>query len=242
LKLQLHFCVMKNEGKPLRVICFDDNKNIRDSVSMLLSTTGNIKMIAGFDSCKNLLQDIEREKPDVIIMDIDMPEINGVQAVEILRKQYPTLPVMMLTGFEDDEKVFSSLCAGANGYILKNTKMDSLINQIQEVYEGGAPMTPLIARKVLNQFAKMQPQKTPDENYNLSNREKDVLHLLVQGKSYKMIADELHISYETVHSHIRKIYQKLQVNSVGEAVSKTISKNILKAFAALITATGFWQV
>ncbi|HNR18991.1 MAG TPA: response regulator transcription factor [Bacteroidia bacterium] len=233
---------MKNEGKPLRVICFDDNKNIRDSVSMLLSTTGNIKMIAGFDSCKNLLQDIEREKPDVIIMDIDMPEINGVQAVEILRKQYPTLPVMMLTGFEDDEKVFSSLCAGANGYILKNTKMDSLINQIQEVYEGGAPMTPLIARKVLNQFAKMQPQKTPDENYNLSNREKDVLHLLVQGKSYKMIADELHISYETVHSHIRKIYQKLQVNSVGEAVSKTISKNILKAFAALITATGFWQV
>lgn len=233
---------MKNEDKPLRVICFDDNKNIRDSVSLLLSTTGNIKMIAGFDSCKNLLQDIEREKPDVIIMDIDMPEINGVQAVEILRKQHPTLPVMMLTGFEDDEKVFSSLCAGANGYILKNTKMDSLINQIQEVYEGGAPMTPLIARKVLNQFAKMQPQKTPDENYNLSNREKDVLHLLVQGKSYKMIADELHISYETVHSHIRKIYQKLQVNSVGEAVSKTISKNILKAFAALITATGFWQV
>jgi DNA-binding NarL/FixJ family response regulator len=233
---------MKNEGKPLRVICFDDNKNIRDSVSLLLSTTGNIKMIAGFDSCKNLLQDIEREKPDVIIMDIDMPEINGVQAVEILRKQHPTLPVMMLTGFEDDEKVFSSLCAGANGYILKNTKMDSLINQIQEVYEGGAPMTPLIARKVLNQFAKMQPQKTPDENYNLSNREKDVLQLLVQGKSYKMIADELHISYETVHSHIRKIYQKLQVNSVGEAVSKTISKNILKAFAALITATGFWQV
>lgn len=233
---------MKNEGKPLRVICFDDNKNIRDSVSLLLSTTGNIKMIAGFDSCKNLLQDIEREKPDVIIMDIDMPEINGVQAVEILRKQYPNLPVMMLTGFEDDEKVFSSLCAGANGYILKNTKMDSLINQIQEVYEGGAPMTPLIARKVLNQFAKMQPQKTPDENYNLSNREKDVLHLLVQGKSYKMIADELHISYETVHSHIRKIYQKLQVNSVGEAVSKTISKNILKAFAALITTTGLWQV
>ncbi|MBK7856550.1 MAG: response regulator transcription factor [Bacteroidetes bacterium] len=233
---------MKNEGKPLRVICFDDNKNIRDSVSLLLSTTGNIKMIAGFDSCKNLLQDIEREKPDVIIMDIDMPEINGVQAVEILRKQHPTLPVMMLTGFEDDEKVFSSLCAGANGYILKNTKMDSLINQIQEVYEGGAPMTPLIARKVLNQFAKMQPQKTPDENYNLSNREKDVLQLLVQGKSYKMIADELHISYETVHSHIRKIYQKLQVNSVGEAVSKTISKNILKAFSALITAMGFWQV
>ena len=108
--------------------------------------------------------------------------------------------------------------------------MQSLIQYINEVHQGGAPMTPVIARKVLNRFAKLQPVKQPDENYNLSNREKDVLQLLVKGKSYKMIADELCISYETVHSHIRKIYNKLQVNSVGEAVSKTISKNILNAF------------
>lgn len=230
---------MQNEKKPLRVICFDDNKNIRDSVSLLLSTTANMKMIAGFDSCKNLLQDIEREKPDVIIMDIDMPEINGVQAVTMLRKQHPNLPVMMLTGFEDDEKVFSSLCAGANGYVLKNTKMDSLINQIQEVYDGGAPMTPIIARKVLNQFAKVQPAQPSNEEYNLSHREKEVLELLVKGKSYKMIADELNLSYETVHSHLRRIYRKLQVNSVGEAVSKTITGNLLKLFSVLPLLSGF---
>lgn len=108
--------------------------------------------------------------------------------------------------------------------------MQSLIQYIDEVHLGGAPMTPIIARKVLTQFAKVQPIKQQGENYNLSNREKDVLELLVKGKSYKMIADELSVSYETVHSHIRKIYQKLQVNSVGEAVSKTISKNILNTF------------
>ena len=166
-------------------------------------------------------------------MDIDMPPVSGIEAVKTIRRDYPELPIMMLTGFEDDESVFASICAGANGYILKNAKMDSLINNIKEVYEGGAPMTPVIARKVLNQFAHVQQVKSTaveNENYNLSNREIDVLQLLVKGHSYKMIADELHISYETVHSHIRKIYNKLQVNSVGEAVSKTISRNILNAF------------
>ena len=108
--------------------------------------------------------------------------------------------------------------------------MESLINQIQEVYDGGSPMTPIIARKVLNQFAKVQPALSTNEDYNLSKREKEVLEHLVKGKAYKMIADELNISYETVHSHVRKIYQKLQVNSIGEAVSKTISRNILKVF------------
>lgn len=224
--------------KSIKVICFDDNKNLLESVAMLFSTTNNIQLLASYNSYHTILEITEEKKPDVILMDIDMPPLNGIDAVKRLRTKFPELPVLMLTGFEDDEKVFASLCAGANGYILKNTKMDSLISQVREVFEGGAPMTPIIARKVLNQFAKIQPQKMNDENYNLSNREKEVLQLLVQGKSYKMIADELHVSYETVHSHIRKIYQKLQVNSVGEAVSKTISKNILKVLGTLfISAT-----
>ncbi len=223
--------------RTITVICFDDNKNLLESVSLLLSTTNNIQLVGSYDSYHNIHEVVNKKKPDVILMDIDMPPLSGIDAVKRLRTQYPDLPVLMLTGFEDDEKVFASLCAGANGYILKNTKMESLISQIREVYEGGAPMTPIIARKVLNQFAKVQPQKAADENYNLSNREKDVLQLLVQGKSYKMIADELNISYETVHSHIRKIYQKLQVNSVGEAVSKTISKNILKSLALLFISS-----
>ncbi|MBK9636872.1 MAG: response regulator transcription factor [Bacteroidetes bacterium] len=219
-----------NENKTLRIIIFDDNNNMRESIDLLLSTTDHLRLIAGFDSCKNLLFDIEQTNPDVILMDIDMPSVTGIEGVKVIRAQYPELPILMLTGFEDDDKVFNSLCAGANGYILKNAKMESLIHYIEEVHAGGAPMTPIIARKVLTQFAKLQPEQYQKEEYFLSDREKDVLQLLVKGKSYKMIADGLNISYETVHSHIRKIYQKLHVNSVGEAVSKTISRNILKTF------------
>jgi len=219
-----------DEKKILRIVIFDDNKNVRESIEMLLSVTDNMQLVAAFDSCKNLLNDVAQSKPDIVLMDIDMPGITGIEAVQLLHVKHPVLPVLMLTGFEDDDKVFASLCAGANGYVLKSANMQSLIQYINEVHQGGAPMTPVIARKVLNQFAKIQPVKQPDENYNLSSREKDVLQLLVKGKSYKMIAEELNVSYETVHSHIRKIYNKLQVNSVGEAVSKTISKNILSVF------------
>ncbi|MEO8086691.1 MAG: response regulator transcription factor [Bacteroidota bacterium] len=216
------------EKKTLRIIMFDDNINVRESIALLLSTTENMQLAASFDSCKNLISDIDATNPDVVIMDIDMPNITGIEAVKILRAKFPQLPVLMLTGFEDDEKVFDSLCAGANGYVLKNAGMESLIQYIDEVHSGGAPMTPVIARKVLTQFTKLQPSRMLNQAYNLSSREKDVLQLLVKGRSYKMIASDLNISYETVHSHIRKIYQKLQVNSVGEAVSKTISGNILK--------------
>lgn len=224
-----------DKSKILRVIIFDDNVNVRESIALLLSTTENMQLTASFENCKQLITDIEKTNPDVVLMDIDMPVFNGIDGVRLLRTKFPDLPVLMLTGFEDDEKVFNSLCAGANGYVLKNANMESLIQYINEVHAGGAPMTPVIARKVLNQFTKFQPATTTDESYNLSVREKDVLQLLVKGKSYKMIADELNISYETVHSHIRKIYQKLQVNSVGEAVSKTLSKNILRSFIFSIT-------
>lgn len=201
---------------------------MRDSVHLLLSTTGNMKVVASHESCHDLIEKLHAGRPDVILMDIDMPGTNGIDAVKLLRRHFPDLPVLMLTGFEDDEKVFSSLCAGANGYILKNTRMEPLIMQIEEVYNGGAPMTPVIARRVLNQFAKVHPTQTNNEDFNLSPREKEVLQHLVKGRSYKMIADELHISYDTVHSHIRKIYNKLQVNSAGEAVSKIMENNILR--------------
>ena len=228
-------------NKPLRIIIFDDNRNVRESVALLLSTTENMELTAAFESCKDLLQQIEITQPDVVLMDIDMPSMNGIEALKQIRIKYPDLPVLMLTGFEDDEKVFNSICAGSNGYILKNAKMESLIQYINEATKGGAPMTPVIARKVLNQFVKVQPSQNNGEDYNLSKRERDVLQLLVKGKSYKMIADEINVSYETVHSHIRRIYQKLQVSSVGEAVSKTISKNILRAFVWLMAYLAWWH-
>lgn len=215
--------------KSLRVVCFDDNKNFRDSVTLLLSTTSHIKVVESYDSYEGIAEIIKYLKPDVVLMDIDMPPVSGIEAVKIIRLEFPELPILMLTGFEDDEKVFASILAGSNGYILKNIKMDSLIQNIEEVCSGGAPMTPVIARKVLTQFAKTQPATSPpSEDYNLSEREKEVLQLLVTGKSYKMIAGDLDIRYETVHSHLRRIYHKLQVNSVGEAVSKTITQKILK--------------
>ncbi|MBL0072745.1 MAG: response regulator transcription factor [Bacteroidetes bacterium] len=226
---------MKNNK--LRVIIFDDNQNVRESVKLLLSTTETMEIVESFENYENLLKDIAATKPDVVIMDIDMPGTNGIEGVTKLRVKYPELPVLMLTGFEDDEKVFNSICAGANGYVLKNASMDSLITQIEEVHQGGAPMTPVIARKVLNKFSKIHPPSKPvteDDNLQLSSREYDVLQLLVKGKSYKMIAAELNVSYETVHSHIKKLYQKLQVNSVGEAVSKTLTKNILGKIMMLI--------
>src|SRR6185295_9394267 len=216
-------------NKTLRIIIFDDNRNVRESVALLLSTTENMQLTAAFESCKNMLQQIELNKPDVVLMDIDMPSMNGIDAVKQLRTKFPLLPVLMLTGFEDDEKVFASICAGANGYVLKNANMESLIQYIGEVYHGGAPMTPVIARKVLNQFSKLQPAKSVHDEFNsLSSREKEVLNLLVKGKSYKMIADELFIGFETVHSHVSRIYKKLQVSSVVEAVSKTITIGKLK--------------
>lgn len=229
-QVKIHFCTMSvPESKLLRIIIFDDNSDVRESVEMLLSTTKDMEFAAGFESCKDLIKEIELLRPDVVLMDIDMPSMSGIDAVKLLRTRFPALPVLMLTGFEDDEKVFDSICAGANGYVLKNANMESLIRYISEVYHGGAPMTPVIARKVLNQFSRLQPAKSvQDEFNNLSSREKEVLNLLVKGKSYKMIADELFIGFETVHSHVSRIYKKLQVSSVVEAVSKTMTIGKLK--------------
>lgn len=224
----------------LQVIIFDDNINVRESITLLLSTTDNMRLCSAFDSCLNMIQHIEETNPDIVLMDIDMPDLSGIDAVKLLRTKFPALPVLMLTGFEDDEKVFASLCAGANGYVLKNANMTSLIQYINEVHAGGAPMTPVIARKVLTQFTKLQPAQEQNEDYNLSSREKEVLQLLVKGKSYKMIAADLNINYETVHSHIKKIYQKLQVSSVGEAVSKTINQRILKSVILFTSCFYTW--
>jgi len=207
----------------IRIILFDDNRSICDSIGLLLSTIDEMALVATYHNAENVVERIRKATPDVILMDIDMAGITGIEAVRQIRAKNVTIPVIMLTGFEDADKVFASICAGANGYILKSANMDELVGHISEVHKGGAPMTPVIARKVLDRFVKLQAAPHPEEDFNLSKREDQVLQLLVKGKSYKMIAEELKVSYETVHSHVRKIYQKLQVNSVSEAVSKTLS-------------------
>jgi DNA-binding NarL/FixJ family response regulator len=164
-------------------------------------------------------------QPDVVLMDIQMPEADGIQGVKTINELFPNIKVIMQTVFEDDDKIFDAIRFGAAGYILKKAEPQKIIDAINEVVAGGSPMTPSIATKVLGYFRKKEVDNS--ELYRLSEREKEILVLLVDGKSYKMIADALSISYHTVNSHIKKIYEKLQVHSVGEAVSKAIQNKLI---------------
>jgi len=213
----------------LRIAIFDDNKNIRESISMLLNTEKDFEMVGSFSNVLDCIADVKACKPDIVLMDIEMPGMTGIEAVKILKKEYPQLLILMQTVFEDDDRVFDSICAGASGYILKNYLNTRLIDSIKELQFGGSPMSPSIARKVLTKMQMLPPsseiQNTND--YNLTKREKEVLACVVNGLSYKMIADHLFISYETVRTHIKKIYEKLHVASISEVVSKAIHQRIV---------------
>ncbi|MEI6901416.1 MAG: response regulator transcription factor, partial [Bacteroidota bacterium] len=162
----------------------------------------------------------------VVLMDIGMPGMQGTEAVKILKSQFPELKILMETIFEDDEKVFTSICNGAEGYILKTTPPAQILDAIRDIHEGGAPMTPSIASKVLSMF-KAGTTFVKDESYNLTEREKEVLKFLVEGMSYKKVAEKCFISIDTVNSHVKNIYRKLQVNSKSEAVGKAIKGKIV---------------
>ncbi|MDQ4140760.1 MAG: response regulator transcription factor [Bacteroidota bacterium] len=214
---------------PLKIIIFDDNVNIRESISLLLSTVNDFKVVGTFSNVLNCIADIKKTQPDVILMDIAMPEMTGIEAVRLIKREFPHIHVLMQTVFEDDERVFDSICAGASGYILKSFLNTNLITAIQELQYGGAPMSPTIARKVLNKLKAESPAETPDqqEAYHLTTREKEILACLVDGLSYKMIAAKLFISYETVRSHVKNIYEKLHVASLTEVVAKAIKQKLV---------------
>jgi len=211
----------------IKIIIFDDNDSLRDSVGMLLQNTPDFTLAGAYAHCLDVTENIKDTKPDVVIMDIDMPGMNGIQGVKLIRKNFPTVQILMLTVFDDDEKVFAAIKAGAAGYILKNTEPNNLLQAISEVYNGGAPMTPGIAKKVLHQFQAILPEEEKD--YHLSIREKEVLGLLVDGLSYKMIAGKLNITYDTVRAHMKKIYEKLHVSSMTEAVVKALNQKLFSA-------------
>lgn len=209
----------------IRVAIFDDNKTFADNLSLLFEGSEDYVLTGVYPNAINVLQKVAKASPDVIIMDIKMPEVSGIEAVAIIKKEHPDLPILMQTVFEDDDKVFAAICAGAMGYILKGTPPNEMLKAITEVYEGGSPMSPVIARKVMLFFhTNQQPEPV---FYDLSKREKEILKCLVDGQSYKLIADTCSISINTVNSHIRKIYEKLHVNSSLEAVSKAILNRII---------------
>jgi len=213
----------------LRITIFDDNKNIRESISMLLNTEADFELVGSFSHVLDCVRDIKESKPDVVLMDIEMPGMTGIEAVKEIRKEFPHIQILMQTVFEDDDRVFDSICSGASGYILKNFLNTKLVDAIRELQYGGSPMSPSIARKVLNKMQSVssviKPEEAPD--YHLTAREKEVLSCLVNGLSYKMIGAELNISYETVRSHVKKIYEKLHVASLTEVVAKAINQRIV---------------
>ena len=211
----------------IRVAIFDDNKRILDSLTVLIEGTSGFSVAGAYSHAADAVSKILNDQPDVVLMDIDMPGTNGIQAVKEIKTQFPDLNIMMQTVFEDDDKVFESICNGASGYLLKNTPPAKILEAITEVYHGGSPMSPPIARKVLRMFAQHAPVKQTQENYNLTSREREVLQMLVEGNSYKMIADKLCITYDTVRSHMKKIYQKLHVNSINEAVGKALRNRLV---------------
>jgi DNA-binding NarL/FixJ family response regulator len=209
----------------IRVALFEDNSALRESLFQLIDGSSGFKCVGAFPNCNELIDDIKESNPDVVLMDIEMPGISGIDGARLIKAGFPKVKILMETIFEDDEKVFASICNGAEGYILKNTPPAEILDAIKELYEGGAPMTPSIASKVLKMF-KSQSSFIKNDFAELTSREKQVLSCLVEGMSYKMIADSCFIRIDTVNGHIRNIYKKLQVHSKSEAVIKVMKLKI----------------
>jgi DNA-binding NarL/FixJ family response regulator len=207
---------------PISIAIFEDNDALRESLVYLLKNASGYDVVGDYNNCSEAATVARVFKPEVVLMDIDMPGQNGIQGVRAMKEARPETSVIMYTVFEDDEKLFQCLCAGANGYLLKKTSPAQLFEAIQEVVNGGAPMSPSIARKVLNSF-----QQGNSKHYQLSSREIEVLQLLIKGYSTKMIAGDLKISFDTARFHLKNIYQKLHVNCGKEAIAKALSEHIV---------------
>lgn len=206
---------------PISISIVEDNDKLRATLVRVIDRADGFRCVSDYGSAEDALADLPKIKPDVVLMDINLPGINGVECVRQLKKILPQIQVMMLTVYEDTENIFNALAAGANGYMLKRTPAKELIEAIREVQRGGSPMTTHIARKVVQSFQKTgAAAQDASELAELSEREQQVLDLLAQGLIYKEIGEKLDISYETVHTYIRRIYEKLQVRTRTEAVAK----------------------
>ena len=203
----------------------EDNVKIRNLIQKFLDMQEKMSCKIAVDSVEEMLDHLEKnESPDVLLMDIQLPGMSGIEGISIIKKKYPDIEIIMLTIYHDSHKIFNSLVAGASGYLLKHTSLPEIKESIENLVQGGAPMSPQIARKVIEHFKKPEPEKNPDSD--LTSREQDIVNGLVDGLSYKLIADRFDISIDTVRAHIRNIYKKLHVNSKAEVIAKSLRGEI----------------
>lgn len=207
---------------PTTVSIVEDNEQLSGTLARLINREEGFRCISQYASAEAAIEALPGEKPEVVLMDINLPGMNGVECVRRLKTLVPQTQIVMLTAYEDTENIFNALAAGANGYLLKRAPRAELLDALREVCRGGSPMTTHIARKVVQSFQKTGVSPQPTEN--LSAREQEVLDCLSQGFLYKEIAEKLGISYETVHTYIRRIYEKLQVRTRTEAVAKFLRR------------------
>ncbi len=212
----------------IRVAIFEDNKIMRNGFEAICNGTDGITVCGVFHDCTDLDYKIRKSNPHVLLMDIEMPGMDGITATRQTVQKWPEIKILIQTVFEDDDKIFAAICAGASGYILKSTSPARLVESIHEVYNAGSPMSPFIASRVLKLFQQFAPSvEENDEKYVLSSREKEILSLMIEGFSFHLIAEKSFISYETVRTHVKRIYKKLHVASASEAVVKAIRQRLV---------------
>jgi DNA-binding NarL/FixJ family response regulator len=209
----------------IKVVIIEDEREVREGLALLIGGTPGFTCLGKYRSVEDAFYHLKNKKPDVVLTDIGLPGMDGIDGIRLLREQFPDTPFIALTIYDDNDRIFAALCAGACGYLLKNTPPARLLEALREVVAGGAPMSPQVARNVVALFRDFVPP--PNADYHLTPQEKELLKLLVEGHSYKTAAAQLKISYHTVSFHLRNVYEKLQVHSMTEAVSKALREKLV---------------
>lgn len=210
---------------PITVAIVEDNENLRLGTSFVLSSSPAFEVTGAYESAEEFIDTFDDTRPDVVLMDIELPGMTGIEATEIVKKEHPNVQIVILSSHEDDDNVFRAICAGACGYVAKPVMPNQVLDLVEQAFAGASPMSPHIARKVLEMFKQHLPP--PKADYNLTPRELEVLDLLIQGYDNKMIAEKLFLSTFTIRAHIRNIYDKLHVHSKSQAVAKALKERVV---------------
>ena len=216
---------MQPGPQPIKVVIVEDQRDVREGLAVLINGSTGFCCVSTFRTMEDALRALDGNRPDVVLTDIGLPGMSGVEGIRVLKERHPDLPILALTVYDDDEDVFDALCAGASGYLLKNTPPARLLESLQEVAAGGAPMSPEVARRVIKLFREFRPPEKA--SYRLTEQETELLKLIVNGHSYKTAAAQLNISTSTVSFHLQNIYNKLQVHSKSEAVAKALRHHLV---------------